>query len=66
MTAKPNPNPLQEAQKLAAAIAKIDKREQVTMGNAAMRYQAERNALFEAASPVALRLYEASKSEVAG
>ncbi len=67
MTTKAKPvTPLQEAQKLASALAKIDSRESVARSNMEERYQAERNELLGAASPAAIRVYEASLSEVAG
>lgn len=59
-------SPLDEARKLQASIARIDKRERDATNNATMRYQAERNALFEAATPAAKRVLAALDSEVAG
>lgn len=59
-------SPLKDAERLRSALAKVDAREQVYVSNAAVRYQAERNALMEAASPEVLRILEAAKSVVAG
>jgi hypothetical protein len=58
--------PMAEAVRLQAALDKINTREQKTLANTMERYQAERNALTEAASPAALRILAAADSEVAG
>lgn len=59
-------NPIKEAETLQRKLSRIDMREAVTRANMEERYQAERNELLAGASPMVLRIIEASKSEVAG
>ncbi len=63
---KSEPSTLQQAERLQRALSKIDMREAVTRANLDERYQAERNALLEGATPAVLRIIEAAKSEVGG